>query len=155
MSHKSHKMVPIHGHEAEVEEATEEDEGDVGVVVAEVNTVHIICLIMVEVSSTSRGVLWVLAVAPMEDIEVTVVVVLVVAVVVMGMEIIPVVMEIIGNMLMDMIVKMANGNQVRKSVIAGVKTVEVAADLLLRGALDTIITVIMSTSTDNTDHVDT
>jgi hypothetical protein len=137
-------MVSIHGHEAEVEEATELEE-DVGV--AE-DTIHIISHIMAEVSLTSKGVLWVLAVTPMEDIGVTVVVVQVV--VVMGVEIITVVME---NMVVHMIVKMVNRVQVQKGMIIGVKTVrvEVVVDLLLRRALDTII-VIMST---NTDRVDT
>jgi hypothetical protein len=128
-------MVRIYDHEAE---ATQEDEENVGV--AE-DTVHIISHIVAEVSLMSRGVLWVLVVAPMEDIGVTVVVVVLETV-----EIIPVVKEIIGNMVVDMIVKMANGDQVRKSMIIGVKIVAVAVDLLLRGALDTSI--------DNTDHVE-
>ena len=133
-----------------MEEATEEG---VAVDVAEdMCTVHKISHMM-EVSSmsSSSGVLWVLAVALVEDIGVTVVVV----VVVMGVEIIAVIVEIIGNMVVDMIVKMVNGDQVQKSMIIGVKTVEVAVDLLLSKALDTIIIMIMNTNADNTDHVDT
>ena len=134
-----------------MEEVTEEDQEDVAVAVAVgvVEDIHIISHIMMEVSPmcSSRGVLWVLAVALVEDIGITVVVV-------MGMEIITVIVEI-GNMVVDMIVKMVNGDQ---SMIIGVNTMEVAVDLdlLISKALDTIIIiVIMSTNADNRDHVDT
>ena len=126
-----------------MEEATEKDQEGVGVGVA----AGVVEDMEVSPMSSSRGVLWVLAVALVEDIGITVVVV-------MGMEIITVIVEI-GNMVVDMIVKMVNGDQ---SMIIGVKTVEVAVDLdlLLSKVLEMIvIIVIVSTNADNRDHVDT
>ena len=123
-----------------MEEATEKDQEGVGVGVA----AGVVEDMEVSPMSSSRGVLWVLAVALVEDIGITVVVV-------MGMEIITVIVEI-GNMVVDMIMKMVNGDQ---SMIIGM---EVAVDLdrLLSKVLDMIvIIVIMSTNADNRDHVDT
>ena len=113
----SHNMALIL--EVEVEEATEEEEEeeDVDVGVA-VDAIHIINhIIMMKASLINRAncrvkpiiivrVLWVLVVAPVEDIGVVGVVVVV------DVEIITEVMEIIGNVVVDMIVKMVPGGRV-------------------------------------------